>query len=145
MTDLSKIPEDLTLQVIPISIDDELFTSYYKIWSDDIENYFPDFSPNDAEFSDFLLLIYQNQNVGLFVYHPKGEEMHIDVDFVPPAFRNVGIGPSFFKTMKDDFIKQGFKILYASTSNELHRNYLLNDLRFTLSDKHPDLYFLMIS
>lgn len=139
---MAKMPEDLTLSVVPITKEDELFISYYKIWQTEIENYFPDFSPDDIEFSDFLLLVYQNQNVGLFVYHPKGEEMHIDVDFVPPAFRDIGIGPSFFKSMKDQFIQQGFIILYASTTNNAHRNYLVNDLHFTLSDKHPDLYFL---
>lgn len=138
-------PNDLTLTVIPVSKDDHLFTSYYNFWQNDIENYFPDFSPDDVEFSDFLLLVYQNQNVGIFVYHPKGEEMHIDVDFVPPAFRNIGIGPSFFKSMQDDFIKQGFKIIYSATTNSLHRKYLVNDLNFKLSDKHPDLYFLELT
>lgn len=134
--------ENLAVETISITKDDDLFKSYYEQWSEDIENYFPDFSPEDVEFSDFLLLRYQNQNVGLFVYHPKGEEMHIDVDFVPPAFRNIGIGPSFFKSMKNDFLQQGFKIIFASTTNALHRKYLVNDLQFTLSTKHPDLYFL---
>ena len=134
--------ENLQVEVLTISKDDQLFKSYYLHWKAEIQNYFPDFSPEDAELCDFLMLNYENQNVGLFVYQAKGEELHIEVDFVPPAFRYIGIGPSFFKSMKVDFLKQGFTILYAITNNAAHRKYLVDDLHFTASDKHPDLYFL---
>ncbi|MCB9224928.1 MAG: GNAT family N-acetyltransferase [Crocinitomicaceae bacterium] len=127
------------LVIHKVSATDEIWTSYYDKWKEDIESFFPHFTLEDAFFSEILLLNSKNEIAGVFVYQDKGDELHIELDYVSPDFRDQGVGKDFFKQMTSQFQQDGFKIMSTLTGNQTHREYLLN-VGFKNSPKHPDLY-----
>lgn len=117
---------------------------FYNQWMTEIKNYFPHYSPDEIELSEVLLLEYEGKTVGLFMYEAKGPEMHIEVDYLIPELRDIGVGRAFFNKKAIGFKQQGFKKLVALTNHPKHRNYLSNDVGFVLSPKHPDLYEMIL-
>lgn len=117
---------------------------FYLKWMNEIKNYFPHFSPDEIQMSEVLLLEYENNTVGLFMYEAKGPEMHIEVDYLIPELRDIGVGRTFFDKKAIGFKQQGFKKLVALTNHPKHRHYLSNDVGFVLSAKHPDLYEMIL-
>lgn len=112
-----------------------------KNWWEDIEDIFPHFNEEEAEFSRLLLLKYRNKNVGIFIFQKKGEELHVHVDYVIPEFRNIGIGKTFFKQKINEFKSNGFSTIISLTDKKMHINYL-KSLGFHLSKFHPHRFEL---
>lgn len=121
----------------------QTFKTFIEMWGDEIEEIFPHFSEDDAKYGEVLTLTYHGKTVGLFVYQFKGEELHVDVDYVTPSFRNLGIGQRFFKEKIDEFKKMGFKAIVTLSSNKTHQEYLAS-CGFEQQSKHPDWYQLQL-
>lgn len=132
------------LTVTEVTATDQDWISFYDKWQGDIEKFFPHFSEDDAMFSEILLISIENELAGAFVYQDKGTELHIDLDYVSPDFRNQGIGQDFFLQMKQTFTKSGFKSMLTLTNNGDHAEYLLS-VGFKRSLKHPDLYIMELN
>jgi predicted GNAT family acetyltransferase len=132
------------LEIKEVSASDQEWISYYQKWENDIQSFFPHFSEDEATFSQILMLNYRGETAGVFVYQDKGDELHIDLDYVSPDFRNLGIGGDFFQQKKDDFQRAGFKKIVTLTNNKDHRDYVLS-IGFESSSLHPDLYVMELN
>ena len=140
---MNKNETNLSLKIEKIESDSEEFTSFLKAWSDDIESYFPDFSIYDITFAAIYLVKVNNESAGLFIYQDKGEELHIEVDYIIPKLRNKGIGKEFFNEKLDTFRKEGFEIIISVSDNDVHQKYL-KSLGFKQSKKHHSRFELNI-
>ena len=129
--------EDLKIQ--EVDSDNEEFTSFFKEKEQDIEQYFPHYSEEDAERGFVLILKVEETVIGAFVYQTKGQEVHIDLDYVIPNFRDKGIGMQLFEQKTADFERTGFKTMITLTDNPAHINYITK-LGFQNTEIHPDRY-----
>ncbi|MBD3636556.1 MAG: hypothetical protein HUJ25_04375 [Crocinitomicaceae bacterium] len=120
------------------------FTSFMDEWGDEIERIFPHYSEEDASYGEVMLLKKDDKYIGVFVYLPKGEELHISIDYVVPPFRDMGVGEDFFRQKLGEFKKHGFAVAVALTANEKHTQYL-KSLGFVNSSKHPHWYELELN
>lgn len=139
-----KVPSELSLHIEEISNESEEFLRFLDLWSEDVEVYFPDFSIHDITFATVLLLKINSKPSGLFIYQDKGEELHIDLDYLIPDYRNMGIGDSFFRKKLDDFKKDGFEIIISVSENPVHQKYL-KELGFEQSKLHNTRFEYTIS
>jgi len=121
-----------------INSDDQEFKNFYSDFSSDIEHFFPDFDIEEVSLSEIELLVIDNKSCGVIIYHGKGEEMHIELDYVIKEYRNLGIGQSYIPKLFKQFKEAGYKMVFAKTGNDRHKNYL-DDLGFKSSKSHPDL------
>lgn len=98
----------------------------------------------DTDFARICLLKLDAQPAGIFIYQEKGEEMHIEVDYLIEQYRDQGVGKRFFQDVKDRFKQKGYSILVTSTENEAHISYI-QDLGFKQSRMHESRYELELS
>lgn len=91
---------------------------------EDILIYHPDFELETAELSNFIVLRSDNQIIGVFIYQEKGDQMHVDVDYIVEEHRDKGVGLFFYGSKIDDFRKLGFTSVYAIASHPKYQNYL---------------------
>jgi N-acetylglutamate synthase-like GNAT family acetyltransferase len=137
-------PEVLNaLHLTEVKSSDPAFISFMEKWESNVEKYFPNYSNEEAVFSEILLINHKGEDAGIFIYQNKGEQIHIEVDYVAPGFRDLGIGKNLLIELSNEFKKDGFKVVFSITSNEDHKNYLLG-LGFKQSSKHPDRYALVL-
>lgn len=130
-----KLPTEISLEFEEISNESEEFIRFLHHWSDDIELHFPNFSIYDITFATVYLLKVNTKPSGLFIYQDKGEQLHIDLDYLIPEYRDMGIGNSFFEKKMDDFKKEGFEIIIAVSENPIYTKYL-KELGFVRSNLH---------
>ncbi len=123
---------------ITINSNDDRIQTFFDQYLNDIEFFFPDFDIEEISFAEIELMIIDDQLCGILIYQDKGEEMHIELDYVIKEFRNLGIGQSYIPYLFYQFKKAGYKEVYAKTGNERHKLYL-NTLGFNSSKSHPDL------
>jgi len=117
---------------------DKTAKKFYLENRDDIEIYFPDFDVDEVYLSDVELLVVDEKLCGLLVYQAKGDQMHIELDYVTAECRNKGIGENYIPKLFDKFRKSGYKMVYAGTGVEKHKKYL-RTLGFKNSKSHSDL------
>jgi hypothetical protein len=132
------------LKIENIEHDSEECQRFLHIWSTDIDQVFPDFSIHEIDFATIYLLIVNNEPAGLFVYQSKGEELHIDVDYLIPKYRYQEVGKNFFDEKMQDFVKNGFEVVVAASDNKKHQEYL-KSVGFTTSKRHPSLFELNLT
>lgn len=121
------------------SAEDAEFVDFIESNLDEIEEIFPHFSLEESGYADAFLLIKENQIIGAFICRPRGEELHVDIDFLIHPYRDMGIGNDFFQQKLGEFKNQGFSAVVALTANETHIKYL-KSCGFELNTKHPHWY-----
>ncbi|MFT4600068.1 MAG: hypothetical protein ACI857_000238 [Arenicella sp.] len=120
-----------------------LFRGYFSEVEDDIADLFPDFDMEGINMSDVHLLVIERELKGILITQGKGEELHIELDYVVPELRGYLIGLNHFKTKFKEYRKEGFRVVFTGTGNNEHRKYLLS-LGFRESKMHTDLYEKML-
>ena len=120
-------------------ISDSRFTEFYKEVENDIDRLFPNFEIEMVEMSDVEILLLDNQVCGILIISEKGEEIHIELDYVVPKVRDLGVGQSYLAKKFVEFKDAGFSIVYASTGDQKQQDYL-GSMDFQKSIKHLDLF-----
>lgn len=115
--------EDLVLK--EVEYQSEEFDALFNQWQDDIAHFMPDFDIDDLYFSKVLVVNFMGSPIGMFIYQEKGDQIHVNLDYVTSAYRNKGIGNSVFEIMLSKFKQSGFKLIVALAYNPEHENYLL--------------------
>lgn len=131
--------QDLLIEIA--SIDSKEFQSFMNIYGAEIESIFPHYSEEDAYYASIYLLKTAAKTIGVFIYQTKGDELHVDVDFIAEEQRDKGIGADFFKDQIGEFKKKGFNKVVALTTNSKHIEYL-RTCDFERSVRHPDRFEL---
>ncbi len=106
---------------------------------DDILIYHPDFELETAELSNFIVLRSGEQIIGVFIYQEKGDQMHVDVDYIVEEHRDQGVGLFFYGSKIDDFKKLGFTSVYAIASHPKYQSYL-TELGFKSVSAQSELF-----
>ena len=122
-----------------IEIESEEFDQLYSNWKKDIAHFIPEFEPEEVPFSKCSLILIDKLAAGLFIYMEKGEEIHIDLDYLSEQYRDKGIGQTIFADILKNFKDQGFKLVVALSYNNDHANYL-QSLGFAQSEKYVTRY-----
>lgn len=132
------------LQIIETPYDAEECQTFLNAHYDELGEIFPDFSVDDAVFCTVNLLKMKEEIIGVLIYLGKGEQLHIEMDYLIPSFRNQGIGKNMFAQKKQDFKAQGYKSIMALTDNQVHKDYLLA-IGFKSSSKNSIQYEFELS
>ena len=127
------------LSIEQLNPNSEDFLRFLDLWADDIGNIFPDFSLHESTFATVFHLKVNDEPSGLFIYQAKGDELHIEVDFLVPKYRDQNIGKDFFERKKEDFKRAGFKMIIMLSENDSHKEYL-QDLGFKASKRHSSRF-----
>ena len=107
---------------------------------EDILIYHPDFELETAEMSNYLVLYSENTIIGVFIYQAKGDEMHVDVDYIIHEQRDKGLGIFFYGSKVQDFKKIGFNSIYAIAGHPMYQKYL-TEIGFKPTTNQSQLYF----
>ena len=133
-----------TIQTFKVDPNTPEVLTYLNEHAEEIETYFPHFEIEDIFYSSCYLLKDSEKVAGIFIYQAKGEELHVDLDYLTKDYRNKGIGADFFRNKIQDFKKTGFTTVISLTSNNEHINYLIQ-CGFKASSMHPDRYELSLT
>lgn len=136
--------EDLQIEIESLNHNSEEFTRFLMAWGEEIESIFPDFSEEEATFASICLIKVQSQPSGLFVYQAKGEEAHVEVDYIIPKYRDQGIGRKFFAETLEIFKQKGFDVIVISTENQVHIDYI-SEAGFKRSKMHHSRFELRLN
>ncbi|UKN02906.1 GNAT family N-acetyltransferase [Paracrocinitomix mangrovi] len=109
----------------------------------EIEKIFPDFAIEETDFATVFLLKIEGNPVGIFIYQEKGDQLHVEVDYLIEKYRDQGIGQQFFDHKINDFKNEGFLEITSVTTNDIHKKYLF-ELGFTKSEAHNDMFVLSL-
>ncbi|MCG8574265.1 MAG: GNAT family N-acetyltransferase [Flavobacteriales bacterium] len=118
---------------------DPEFQTFFNEWQSDIEQFFTHFDLEESGLCVVYKLEVEDVMAGVFLYIPKGLEAHIEIDYLIPIYRDLGIGKEFFSQKEAQFKSEGFEKMVSLTDDEAHKNYLLS-LGFEKSTKHPHRY-----
>ena len=129
------------LSIFESEFSQENYRTFLEQWIHEIEEIFPHFNEEDIHNANVYILEYGGINAGLFIYLQKGDELHVEVDYLIPEFRDLGVGQLFFKRKIEEFSDRGYKTIISLTNDDEHRKYLL-DVGFKLSSSHPDRYIM---
>ena len=131
-------------QVKEANYDDPDFVEFMTTNAPDIFKYFPHYSDEDAEYGEILVLTYQDEIIGAFVYTIKGNEIHVETDYLIEEYRDQGIGKSFFENRIKEYQKEGISLIVALTNNDVHVAYL-KDIGFKPSPLYKDRFELQLN
>ncbi|MEO9533928.1 MAG: hypothetical protein ABJG68_02950 [Crocinitomicaceae bacterium] len=109
------------------TFDAEPFVQFYTRWEDEILMFHPDFEIESTDLSTVLTLSVDGMLIGVFIYEIKGDQIHVEVDFVITAYRNLGIGKEFFEKEIVKFKAKGYTSIVAFGSHEIYIRYLLEN------------------
>lgn len=123
------------------TVESNEFQDFMEANKAEIETIFPHYSEDDAYYSSVYLLRAKTEIIGVFVYQMKGDELHVDVDYLIESYRDRGLGREFFIRQLEEFKGQGFKLVVALTNNDEHKKYLVS-CGFVNSTKHEDRFEL---
>lgn len=127
--------QNISLGIEQLMPDSEEYLRFINRWADEIDEIFPDFSIHESTFATIFQLKVNNEPSGIFIYQDKGDELHIEVDYLVPKFRDQGIGIEFFNQKKADFKEDGFNTIVMTSENDVHQEYL-KSLGFKPSRRH---------
>jgi len=124
----------------------QFFLDYH---AQDINKFFPGFCEkylNQSYNNDDMLCLFviRNANVaGLFIGKKISEdEMHIEIDFATPEYRDFKTGRYIYGENKDFFKEMGIKKLITHSKNKAHHHYL-KKMGFTEKDGPSDRNLLV--
>ena len=132
------------LQIVETAYDAEECQTFLSAHYDELGEIFPDFSVDDAVFCSVDLLKIKEEIIGVLVYLGKGEELHIEMDYLIPSYRDQGIGKKMFAQKIQDFKAKGYRSIMALTDNQNHKDYLISN-GFKTSSKNPLQYEMELS
>ena len=113
------------------------FLSFYK---DDIEKFFPNFSPLKIEEDKSFFILRNLIPVGLFAYKDiSSTEILIELDYAIPDYRDLKNARFIYFAQSNHFSKKGYKTLKAESNVKQHQKYL-RKIGFIANDEQPDLF-----
>ena len=111
----------MLLSVIPKSPYLRHFLRFYE-W--DIRRFFPSFRVEEVEELAGYYILRDIQIAGVMLGRVEGEDFHILLDYVPPAYRDYKAGHFLFHESAAMFRELGVKRLIAKTTTQAHARYL---------------------
>ena len=102
---------------------DRVLVDFLRVNAADIHRSQPGFDP-DAAAGFVRLLRRRGEPAGLLVGEPLGDELHLQLDYVAPAFRDVACGRWLFGPGRRVFTDAGFRRAVASPLTHEHQRYL---------------------
>ena len=104
---------------IELKAEDGYLSYFLKTYSEDIKNFFPDFTGPQKE--DKIYLINCGQiAAGLFIAKEEDDGLQVKLDYTTAAYRDTSAAKFFFNYLKD----RGIKKLTARSSIPAHEKYL---------------------
>lgn len=112
-------------EILEINAKSEYLARFLKFHDEKIQQYSPGFTyePNANSVSFYIL---RNMSIaGLFLAHRKnGTELHVDLDYVLPEYKDFKNGKYVYFTLKSKFVEDGFTKVIAEGNNKNYFNYL---------------------
>jgi hypothetical protein len=98
---------------------------FLEFYSDDIENYFPEFSIEALEDPNVIVIMRNLNPVGLFVYTVEGEHvLRIHMDYAVPAYRDMKNGRILLNRTVRKFRELGYLQFVTQSTYPKHQAYL---------------------
>jgi hypothetical protein len=112
-------------ETVEIRADNHYLVRFLEFHNDEIQKFFPGFTykPDLNTISFFIL---RNTNVaGIFLAHRSADKsLKVGLDYVVPEYRDYKNGKFIYYSLKDRFIKDGFRKIIAPGLSRKHAQYL---------------------
>ena len=109
------------LEVLPKSKYMQAFVDFYK---DDILEIIPTYTHKTDEDLLCFFILRNMMPAGLFVAQVRGEEAHIQLDYVIPNYRDFQVARFIFEENAAFFIQRGIRRFVSEGGSAIHRTYL---------------------
>jgi hypothetical protein len=125
-------------EILEIRGDNKYLLRFLKFHNDDIQSFFPGFTYK-PEMNTISFFILRNMNVaGIFLAHrDENGALKVGLDYSIAEYRDYKNGKFIYESLKDEFIKGGFREIIAPGLTKKHSKYLK---RFGFSEQGQDLY-----
>lgn len=109
-------------QVMDIS---EEINSFLDEWEEDILSIFTDFEREELQFCELFVYYEADGKIGgLFFYQKKEDLIFIELDYLTPANRNLGLKTEFLTVLFDQLKYQGFRKVILLSGDQIKLDYL---------------------
>ncbi len=111
--------------ILEISEDSKYLLKFLEFHNSEIQNFFPGFKYK-PEMNTISFFVLRNMAVaGVFLAHRKGKDiLEVGLDYVVPEYRDYKNGKFLYFSLRDNFIRAGFKYIVAENVSQKHVKYL---------------------
>ncbi len=111
--------------ILEISEDSKYLLKFLDFHNKEIQTFFPGFEYK-PEMNTISFFVLRNMAVaGVFLAHRKNDNiLEVGLDYVVPEYRDYKNGKFLYYSLKDNFIRAGFKYIEAKSSAPKHIKYL---------------------
>ncbi len=111
--------------ILEISEDSKYLLKFLDFHNKEIQTFFPGFKYK-PEMNTISFFVLRNMAVaGVFLAHRKNDNiLEVGLDYVVPEYRDYKNGKFLYYSLKDNFIRAGFKYIEANNSSPKHIKYL---------------------
>ncbi len=128
-----------TVRMLEVANDDLYLQEFLRYYEKPIYNYFPMYKQDELQKT--CLLIKEMNVAGLLVLKQVDNEIHVELDFIKPEYRDFSIGNYIYRQNTGYFKRMGANIIKAKSYHYLHSKYLLK-MGFIQSFIDGELYFV---
>ena len=111
--------------ILEISEDSKYLLKFLDFHNEEIQKFFPGFEYK-PEMNTISFFVLRNMAVaGVFLAHRKDKHtLSVGLDYVVPEYRDYKNGKFLYFSLKDNFIRAGFKNIEAKSTSPKHIKYL---------------------
>jgi GNAT superfamily N-acetyltransferase len=110
-------------RLLPLSSDSEYLHYFLSFYQDEIRRFMPEAGRPQPD-SLVVSVLRDTVPAGLLAGRIEGDILHVDIDFVIPAYRDFKVGRFLFEDSADYFRTRGVRQIIALAGNKEHRRYL---------------------
>lgn len=127
--------------LLPVDIHNSRFMQkFMEFHKREIRRFFPDFKPENSDPSEAVFILRNLIPVGLFVFHPhENGEIHIDLDYVIPSYRDLKNAHFLFHSDNDYFRQYHARTFLLTPKSRSIRNYAQR-MGFHQDSEDPNRY-----
>ena len=109
---------------LEVSPNSEYLRAFVEFYKDDIAEIIPSYTHKTAEDLLCFFILRNMMPAGLFIVKVRGEEAHVQLDYVVPNYRDFQVARFIFEENAAFFIQRGIRRFVSEGGSAIHRRYL---------------------
>ena len=109
---------------LEVSPNSEYLHAFVEFHKDDIAEIIPSYTHQTAEDLLCFFILRNMMTAGLFIVKGRGEEAHVQLDYVIPNYRDFQVARFIFEENAAFFIQRGIRRFVSEGGSTIHKRYL---------------------
>jgi len=109
---------------LEVSPNSEYLRAFVEFHKDDIAEIIPSYTHQTAEDLLCFFILRNMMPAGLFIVKVRGEEAHVQLDYVIPNYRDFQVARFIFEENAAFFIQRGIRRFVSEGGSTIHKRYL---------------------